>query len=291
MIRSFRIGLLAALTVIVGTTAAGAADTPLAGTWKFKLVNGGGDNSIALVKIENKDGKPAASFESILGLPPSAKLEGLRIDGNSLHFTFSVGATAVANLSAPKGEDKPKTLRGTIEIGHNLLFTELERTDLKELTPAEARKQTPGGEAMNKLGRTPLGEREAALKEILEKYGDTTAGYTAGEMLLGIQAKAGAKDDDLRATADAMLKVAKNYGPAAERHALISAAQQLARAEKVSPLAVDIAQGGEDTHQGRLRRHLGLHPQDASDGPEKDRQGRQGQDCQSDDRQARRAAG
>ena len=52
---------------------------------------------------------------------------------------------------------------------------------------------------------------------MIEKHGDTTAAYAAAEMLLGMRAKAGAKDDDLRASPTRMLKVAKAYGPVAEK--------------------------------------------------------------------------
>jgi len=247
MIRSFRIGFLAALLAVIGATGIiRAADTPLAGNWKFKLVNGGGDGSVALLQIENKDGKPAAGFQSILGLPPDAKPEDLKIEGNTIRFTFKVGGNpAIVTLSAAKGEEKPKTLRGTIELGRTLIFTELERTDLKELDRAENSKRTPAGEALQKVMTGPPGEREAGLKELIEKHADSTAAYAAGEILLGLRVKAGAKEDELRATTDAMLKVAKNYGPVAEKRAILGVAQNLVRAEKVSPLAVEFARKAE----------------------------------------------
>ena len=80
--------------------------------------------------------------------PPSVRRTPIR-------FTFKLGSNvAVVSASAPKGQDKPKALRGTTELGRQLLFTELERTDLKELDVA----RTPGsrprpGEAFVKVMR------------------------------------------------------------------------------------------------------------------------------------------
>jgi hypothetical protein len=246
MIGSSRSLFLAALLAAAVVGRAPAADTSLAGNWKFKIVNGGSDGAIALVQIEVKDGKPTANLASIIGLPPGTKLEDVKIGATSVHFSFKLGANpAVVTVSAPKGEDKPKTLRGTIELGKNLFFTELERTDAEKLETADARKQTPAGKQLMEALQGPPGERDAKLKEVIEKHGDTTAAYSAAEVLLGSQAKAGAKDDELRATANAMLKVGKAYGPIAEKRALVTVAQSLTRAEKVSPLAVEYARQAE----------------------------------------------
>jgi hypothetical protein len=250
MTRSSRHWPAAALLAILLAAVAGrasAADSPLAGNWKFKLVNGGSDGTAALIQIETKDGKPAAKILGGPGLPPGAALEDVRVDGNTINLNLKINGNANSlTASAPKGEEKPKTLRGTLQVGTRLLFIELEQTDAKEVGPADARKQTPGGEALLKALQTrDAKEREQGLKDVLEKFGDTTAGYGAAEMLLPIQVKAGAKDDDLRALADRMLKVAKNYGPVAEKKTVLSVAQALARAEKPSPLAVEYARQAE----------------------------------------------
>ena len=247
MIRSSRIWPAALLLAAVVGDPAAAADTPLAGNWKFKIVNNGGDGAIALVQIETKDGKPAANILAGPGLPPGATLEDVRVDGNSVSFNLKFqGNTGAVTASAPKGEDKAKALRGTILLGTRLLFTELERTDQKELDAKDNSKQTPAGEALSKAFMTrDAGEREKLLKEVVDKFGDTTAGYAAAEILLPIQAKAGAKDDELRALSDRMLKVAKDYGPLAEKHAIVGIAKTLTRAEKVSPLAAELARKAE----------------------------------------------
>ena len=87
MTRSFRKWPLAALVALLLAALAGpalAADTSLAGTWKLKLVAGGNDNTLALVNIENKDGKPAATLSSIVGLPPTTEIE-TRQDHRQFH--------------------------------------------------------------------------------------------------------------------------------------------------------------------------------------------------------------
>jgi hypothetical protein len=247
MIRSSRTWPAALLLVAVVVGRASAADSPLAGNWKFKIVNNGGDGAVALVQIEMKDGKPAANVLAGPGLPPGSTLEDVKADGNALSFNLKfAGNVGAVTASAPKGEDKPKALRGTLLLGTRLLFTELERTDQKELDQKDTAKQTPGGEALAKAFMTrDAAEREKILKDVAEKFGDTMAGYAAAEMLLPIQVKAGAKDDDLRALADRMQKVAKDYGPLAEKYTALNIAKTLTRAEKVSPLAVEVARKAE----------------------------------------------
>jgi hypothetical protein len=250
MTRSFRHWPAAALLAILLAAVAGrasAADSPLAGNWKFKNVTGGADATLAIVGVEVKDGKPTASILSAAGLPPDVELEDVRVEPASIRFSFKAGPNvAVVSAAAPKGDAKPNTLRGTIQLGTRLLFTELERTDKKDVDRADAGKQSPGGQELMKARqkRDPK-DQEPILKEVVEKFGDTTAGYAAAEMLLPIQAKAGAKDDDLRALTDRMQKVAKEYGPAAEKQTVLSIAQALTRPDKVSPLAVEFARKAE----------------------------------------------
>ncbi|HEV3025824.1 MAG TPA: hypothetical protein VGX76_25295, partial [Pirellulales bacterium] len=79
--------LLAVLLAAIDGRAS-AADSPLAGNWKFKIVNNGGDGAAALVQIEMKDGKPAANILAGPGLPPGATLEDVRADGNTINFSL-----------------------------------------------------------------------------------------------------------------------------------------------------------------------------------------------------------
>ncbi len=250
MTRSFRKWPLAALAALLLAALAGpalAADTSLAGNWKLKEVSNGADTTLGIIQIEMKDGKPTTSVLSS-PLIPNLALDDVKIDGGSIHFTFKVGTRlAVVNATTAKGEEKPKTIRGTILLGKNLIFAELERTDLKEITRQDAQKQTEAGQQLMKARYQikDAKEKETALKEVLEKNGENAAGLAAAELLLELRAKEGAKDDDLRTLSDTMLKIAKTYGPSAEKQTLLGAARGLTRAEKVSPLAVELARKAE----------------------------------------------
>jgi hypothetical protein len=239
---------LAAFALAALAAPAPAAGPSLAGNWKFKEVSGGRETTLALVKIEVKDGKPTASVLSAPLIRGGLEVEGLKVSDSAVKFDLKIGAggsvLAVA-LAVPKGEDKPATLRGTYSLGKRPVFAELERTDAEKLSQADAQKQTEGGLALVKVYRTPLDEREAPLKEVVEKYGDTSAGYSAAEALLALRAKAGAGDADLRAPIDVILKVAKLYGAPAEKYAVLSVAQTLTRAPKAMPLAVEFARKAE----------------------------------------------
>jgi len=248
--RSFRSWSMAALLAVVFVAGAGrapAADSPLAGKYKFKDVSGGNEVTLAIVQFEVKDGKATANNLSSPLLRKGTEFEDARVDDTTVSFSFKAGPNTVSvKVAAAKGEEKPKTLRGSIQVGNGVMFCELERTDLEALTRQEAIKQTPAGRALEKASNADdPKERQAALKEVVEKYGDTTAGYMAAKVLLALRAGDAAKREELRALADGMLKVAKPYGPTVEKQAVLSIAQALTRAEKVSPLAVEFARLAE----------------------------------------------
>jgi hypothetical protein len=251
MIRSSwgrRLIALLAVLLVAAVGRAADADTSLAGNWKFKDVSNGNDVTLAIVQIEVKDGKATASVLSAPLLGSDIKLEEVKVSGGSIHFAFKVPVgNAVVNAAAPKGEEKPKTLKGTIQLGSRLIFSEMERTDLKEISRQDAVKQ---GDAAQDLLQARFviqdeKEKEKILKKVLDKNGDNAAGLAAAELLLGMKAKEGAKDDELRPLADAMLKVSKSYGPLAEKNTILDVARALTRPEKPSPLAVEFARKAE----------------------------------------------
>jgi hypothetical protein len=239
---------LAALVASAGAilalpAGATAAELPLAGKWKLVDVGRGNDVSLILFEIEEKDGKVTAKTVSSPILGDDLALRDLRVDATSVRFSFPFrGETIKVAAFAAKGDDKPKTLRGSIQLGPQALFAELQRSDLKEIDRKDAVRMTPAAEMLAKAGQGDDPKvKEQLLNEILEKHGDTAAGYAAAEMLLQLRVTNGAKEDDLKAAAERMVKTASLYGPTMEKTALRSAAQALVRAEKVSPLAVDLA--------------------------------------------------
>jgi hypothetical protein len=245
MARSSRTWPLAALVLAALVAPAFAAGPKLEGNWKFMDVSNGGETTLALIKIEVKEGKPTATVLSS-PLVPGLKVEGLKASDTAVKFDIQIpGGSAPVTLLVPKGDEKPKTLRGTFQFGKRPTFAELERTDLTELDAKDARKQTPAIQEIIKISRAPVADREPLIKELLEKQADSPAGYAAADMLLGMRLRAAANDTDLRSPADTMLKVAKLYGPAAEKNTVLNVAQTLARATKPTPLAVEYARLAE----------------------------------------------
>jgi hypothetical protein len=250
MIRLFRGGLIVVLLAVLVAALAGratAADSPLEGNWLFKEVSNGSNTPLAIIQVEVTDGKPTLKVLSSPLLGKDLKLEGVKVSGSSVSFNFNTPrGPAVVTASAPKGEEKVKVLHGTVLLGPAVVFADLERTELKEVDLTGARKPAPLAQDLMKarFNQKPE-EQEKAYKEILEKNAENAAGFAAAEALLGIRVKAGAKDEELGATADAVLKAARTYGPAAESRAVLSVAQALVRAEKVSPLALEYARKAE----------------------------------------------
>ncbi len=237
--------LLAGAILVLGGRGVAAAP-PLAGKWLLLDVSGGNEVSLILLEIEEKDGKPTAkNVSSPLG--KDVVLEDVRVDATSVRFTFPFRGTSIkVNAFAAKGDDKPKTLRGSIQLGTRSLFAELQRTDLKELGGEIERKKSAAGKLLEKAAQEDEPKaQEPLLKEILDKHGDTAAAYGAAELMLQLKIKAGAKDDELKTVADQMLKIGTVYGPTIDKMAGLDVAEALAKAEKVSPLAVEYARKAE----------------------------------------------
>src|SRR5262245_42832318 len=221
MLRSSRVWLAILLPAGLLAAPGGVSAADLAGNWKFKQVPGGNELTLALLHIEQKDGKPTAE---VLGAPlinGQPAIEDLRADGQGVAFTFKVGPTALkVTLKAPPGVEKPERLKGVIEVNGQTIPAELEKTDTKEINRADATKVGPAGEALNKARRaSDAKERVAALKELLEKYPDSSAAHAAAQMLLQERAREGASDEVMAAAAKEFLRHAAAYGSALEKEA------------------------------------------------------------------------
>jgi hypothetical protein len=236
--------LAAAVLTIAGR--APAADAPLAGNWTFKDVTNGNDVTLAILQIEEKDGKTEVKSLSAPLLGDKMVLKNVRVDGRSLHFDFEAGPGLITvSAAAAKGDEKPKVLRGTIKFRTVTLVSVLERTEAKEISAEDAQKKGPAALALEKAREADPKDRPAALKEVIEKFPGSGADYSAAESLFQHDVKEGAKDDDLRADAERVFKAAAPFGPDLVRAARLNVPATLARAEKVSPLAVEYASAAE----------------------------------------------
>jgi hypothetical protein len=193
-----------------------AAD--LAGNWKLRDASG---QTLALLQFEQQNGKPTAKTVAAPLLGGQANLENLRVDGPSLSFSIkNERVTLAVSLTAPKGVQKPERLTGAIEFGGRHIPAELERTEDKELSPADAQRQGPGAEALGKaFGLRDPKQQAAAMKEVAEKYPDSPVAFVASQLWLRERAKEGVSEDEINAATKDFLRLAAGFGPGVERDA------------------------------------------------------------------------
>jgi hypothetical protein len=254
MRRCLSAALLAALFALPG--AARAADEPAkggdravadayAGTWKVIFLQGGTEQNLFIIKVD-----PKAAGQKInvvaAGIPglKDTKVEVVKAPEDALGFT--VEATGIVPLRfvirAPKGEKEPKKMLGSLEFRGNTFFSRLDRTDEKEIDPAKAAKQADNAQDYLKAARTAdAKEKEKVLKEFIEKHTDSVLAFQAMLDLVGVQPGNGAKDEDVKATAEKAIAFASAYGPELTTAAVSQVAQRLVNSTKAPALAVEYA--------------------------------------------------
>jgi hypothetical protein len=247
MRRSWLVGLavLAAAGAVIGVAAlARAADSPFNGTWKVTVLSQGQEISVCVVQVAGSPDKPRGKF--VAGLPDSplqkATLGPLTVKGQTLQFTLTGNDTDfVIQAAAPRGEDRPKRLRGTLTVRGNVEPLQLEQTEDKELDPQKAVRRMEGLAELQEAGRLKGAEQVAKLKGLQEKYAGKPAGLLVSQILFQAEVREKASADELRGAAERYLKEAAGYGPQLEANAAYQVAQGAARADKNSPLALDYA--------------------------------------------------
>src|SRR5262249_31772930 len=193
-------------------------DPAYVGTWKVQVTQPGQTVTVWLVKIEGKAGKPEASILST-GLPnfKDAKLTDLKRDDQTLQLTMKANGIDFAfTIMLSKGEEKAKKLLGSVSIRGQAEFARLERTDQEKLDddPRKNMETDKSAADLPKAVRmTDVKEKEAALKDLEAKTEGTTLGYVAGLFRLGLMAKEGAAEADVKAQADKVVAFASDYGP------------------------------------------------------------------------------
>jgi hypothetical protein len=228
---------LAALVISLG--AGRAAEVPYAGNWKLIFIQGLAESTQAILKIEDKGGKPQASV-SIPGV--QAKVENLKVDARSIHFTLNVGRNLeVAAYPLPMAT-KVNRIPGSIQFGKQYVPLILEKTDATEVDQKKASVPTEGTrELQNAQDLKEDKEKEAGFKGILDKYGDQPIALQAAQNLMQLHLKNNASTEELASTADRSLKAASAFGPEYERQSLVEIARALTASEKGAPVAIDLA--------------------------------------------------
>src|SRR5262249_34621363 len=89
-----------------------------------------------------------------------------------------------------------------------------------------------------------------ALKELIAKNQGKPVAYVAGQSYLQILVRQGAKEDELRAAAEDVIKSGAAFGVEVEKHAAAVVCQILCRAEKVPSMAVEYGRRAEKALTG-----------------------------------------
>lgn len=232
----------------LGSGMSSAADPPYAGTWKLSVTPPGQTITILLVKLQDKDGKPEASVQSV-GVPVfrGSKIESLKRDDQTLAFKTKAanGLEFAFAMKLPAGDAQPKKLLGAVTIRGQHDFAQLERTDQEKLddNPQKNMVMDPAMQDLNKAVQgDDLKKKEAELKALEAKNPDTAFAYLVGMQLLNVTAKNGAAETDVRTRADKLLQFADSYGPALRTKALHEVAKQILSSDKLPALALNYAE-------------------------------------------------
>lgn len=227
-----------------------AADAPYAGTWKVTINLPAQSVDMWLLRIEQKDGKPAATMLSTSDAKlQDSKVEQITADDKSVHFTVH---TRVVDFPVavyfPKDDAKQKKLLGSVPANSQRWFVEMERSDLTKLDARESSRDNPGVQDAREASqiRDPK-RRAAAFKELLEKYPEGMLAFFARLDLLGMTTSAGTPDTDLRGDADQLIKLAAPYGPEMKLHALQMVTQMFMSTGKLDALGLYYAQEAAKT--------------------------------------------
>jgi hypothetical protein len=227
-----------------------AADAPAAGTWKLVVHQEGVEISLVLIKIEEKKGKLTA--EMLSNGVPTFKDSTVKVGKASdkaldLTLTRADGRDFGVTVFLPKNEEKPRRLRGSLDLGVGRLFVEMERTDLTELDPNPRKNQDNRGAAALKKAEDADDdtEKEKALKALARKYAQRPIAVAAHLDLMDLLAKNEKPEADIRKEADAALTSAGLFGPEMKRMTMIEVAQRLLQSEKQEALVLDYARQAE----------------------------------------------
>lgn len=247
--RTSRKGLLVLLALAAGLAAvcsAPAAAPPLAGNWKITVTSEGKEITLAIIKVEPRDGKPAITIVAPEAIK-NAPIDDVSIQDRALRFTVTMqGLPFHMAVYAPKGSEKPSKLIGSVQPPGNAEPLMLERTEQTSITEKEAEKDSPGFNELERLGQEKdAGKRDEGLQALMKKYAEKPVALAAAELLVQSAVADGAAADKVRPRAEQYLKAAAVYGREMELHAALQLARGLLASGKNADLAVDYARQAE----------------------------------------------
>jgi hypothetical protein len=257
--------LLAAAVAL--PAAARAADPDLTGNWLITYsTRPGFETNYAVVKIETKDGKPAATVLDSPLLKTMLTADGITVAGK----TVTIGLSAGPSFEGVLGDD-PKVVRGNFGDDRAIFRARMTRTEKDKVGLTAARGDVPPPmaelprlqaavasarlalarekDADNKKelqAKVDAAQKEyeeqatAAYRETLAKHADSPAAIDAALGLLTGAAKAKTPAAEVATLAATLEKLAAPYGPRYVRTARLQAAAALTSQPGTAAVAADL---------------------------------------------------
>jgi hypothetical protein len=243
--------LVAAALLVFAAGARRAPDSPFAGNWKLVDVSNANEATLVLFQVAEKDGKPQAKVLAAPLLSEDASavsIDKFKIDDRVMQF----------EVKSPRGTlfvrafvTRNKSVLGSITEEDKVKIAQFNKTDDTELSADDAKSETAEGQALAEAhGKKTADEERDALKELAAKNPGTPVAFVASQALLAIAVKQEAKEDELRAAAEQVVKSGAVFGVDVEKYAAGIACQTLCRADKTAPLAVEYGRRAEKALTG-----------------------------------------
>jgi hypothetical protein len=214
-------GLLLGGLLLLVSGGVRAADEPAAGIYKVNILRPGGQTTLWLLKLDNKDGKWSGDTiaATVSDDPPKAAVANVGVKEGMLRLTFKL-ESAKFPFEGKLPADGKKIV-GTLNAGQNWIPAHLELTGLKNLDLYDYTKEVF---AQNTAGPDLIDAATVLLRQATDKK---------------------AKAEDVRAWASKAIKAAEAYGPRYQLHTVLRVADILAGQDDYVAQALPYARQAE----------------------------------------------
>jgi hypothetical protein len=222
-----------------------AADAPsYVGTWRVVLLTLDQEIPLFVVKAAEKEDKPTIEILESTPQFKGSTIKDVKATGGKLQFTAKGRVTFLFTFNTPKRENKGKDSLGVAKVTNTTFFARLEPTENKEVGNS---KPAEGVQDYFKAAfeKPDPKEKETLLKEVLSKHEDDVLGYYTNLLLLDVMPGNGAKPDDIKTTAEKVIKFAAPYGDEGKAFAIQQITKTLVASKKAPELALVYAREAE----------------------------------------------
>ncbi len=251
--------LVAGLALLPGLPAR-AADGGVGGNYKLIYFVGVNEAPLAIVKLEDKDGKLSGSVVDGKRVGASS-IKKAALEGKMIHFDFE-GGTAISFEGSSRADD----ILGNIQVGTAVYPAKLVKTTDEEITgrpdqlkvpeftqasqetrkilqlqnQAKREKDSEKKAELEKQAAEAVAEQSKLYREVLKKYPESPVVVASGTALLRND-KANATPEEAAEWIAAISKFAAAYGPRYEAETKLQLADALAGNAGLKKLALESA--------------------------------------------------